>query len=266
MCQFVTNVVKLFVCGSMSQIFYICSMDVKEIIEKGNSSFLPNLSIDIVIIGYKSNVLKCLLLKIGHKWVLPGGYVRFDQSVDEAVQNILNQRTGLENTYLKFLAVFGDKNRQFDNEMKEVFKKKEMEWRKDYWLNNRFVSLAYYSLVNMDKTHSFVGHFDEALMWFDFDDLPEMWMDHKSMLNTARQRLNEDIRHEQMTYNLLPKEFTMPELHQLHQVILEEKIDRSRFQKKMLATGMFERLPKLEKSTPGRNPYQYRLKKNSNPI
>lgn len=250
----------------MSQILYICSMDVKEIIEQGNNRYLPNLSIDMVIIGYGDNALKCLLLKIGEKWLLPGGFIESDESVDESAQIILKQRTGIENAYLKFLSVFGDKNRQFKNVMKEFFEKTGMEWREDYWFNNRFVSLAYYSLVNMDKTHPSVRHFDEAFAWFDFDELPEMWMDHKSIVNTARQRLKEDIHHEQMTYNLLPKEFTMPELHQLHQVILEGKIDRSRFQKKMLATGMFERLPKLEKSTPGRNPYQYRVKKISNPI
>ena len=235
-------------------------MDFQEILEQGNNSFLPNLSIDMVIIGYKGNVLKCLLLKIGKKWLLPGGYIRLDQSIDEAAQNILKQRTGLENSYLKFLAVFGDKNRQFKNVLKEFFEKTEMEWREDYWFNNRFVSLAYYSLVNIDKTHPSVNHFDEAFAWFDFDELPEMWMDHKSIVNTARERLKEDIRQEQMTYNLLPKEFTMPELYKLHQVILEENIERSRFQKKMLATGMFERLPELQKSTPGRNPYQYQVK------
>jgi 8-oxo-dGTP diphosphatase len=250
----------------MSQLFYICSMDVKEIIEQGNNCYLANLSIDMVIIGYGDNALKCLLLKIGEKWLLPGGFIESDESVDESAQIILKQRTGIENAYLKFLSVFGDKNRQFKNVMKEFFEKTGMEWREDYWFNNRFVSLAYYSLVNMDKTHPSVGHFDEAFAWFDFDELPKMWMDHKSIVNTARQRLKEDIPHEQMTYNLLPKKFTMPELHQLHQVILEEKIDRSRFQKKMLATGMFERLPKLEKSTPGRNPYQYRVIKISNPI
>jgi len=260
LCQFDTNVIKNFNCGNVSQIIYICSMDVKEIIEQGNNTFLPNLSIDLVIIGYEGSVLKCLLLKVEEKWLLPGGYVRFDQSVDEAVQTVLNQRTGLENTYLKFLAVFGDKNREFKNVMREVFKRMEIEWRKDYWFNNRFVSLAYYALVNMDKTHPRVGHFDEAFAWFDFDELPEMWMDHKSIVNTAQQRLKKDIHHEQMTYNLLPKKFTMPELHQLHQVILGEKIDRSRFQKKMLTTGMFVRLPKLEKSTPGQNPYQYKVK------
>ena len=47
---------------------------------------------------------------------------------------------------------------------------------------------------------------------------------------------------------------------QLHQAILEEPLDRSRFQKKMLATGLFERLPKRQKDSPGRNPYQYRVK------
>jgi len=235
-------------------------MDVKEILEQGNNSFLPNLSIDMVIIGYKGNVLKCLLLKIGEKWLLPGGYIRLDQSVDEAAQYILKQRTGLENSYLKFLSVFGEKNRQFKKVMKEFVEKTGMEWTEDYWFNNRFVSLVYYSLVNIDKTHPSVSHFDEAFAWFDFDELPEMWMDHKSIVNTARQRLKEDIHSEQMTYNLLPKEFTMPELYQLHQVILDEKIERSHFQKKMLATGLFERLPELQKTTPGRNPYQYRVK------
>ncbi len=235
-------------------------MDIKEIIEQGNKSFLPNLSIDMVIIGYKDDALKCLLLKNGEKWLLPGGYIRFDQSVDEAAQNILKQRTGLEDSYLKFLSVFGDKNRQFKDVMIAFFKKMKMNWQKDYWFNNRFVSLAYYSLVDINKTHPSVSQFDEAFAWFDFDNLPQMWMDHKSIVNTARERLKEVIRYEQMTYNLLPMEFTMPELYKLHQVILEENIERSRFQKKMLATGMFERLPELEKSTPGRNPYQYRVR------
>ena len=55
--------------------------------------------------------------------MLPSGYIRLDQSVDEAAQSILKQRTGLENSYLKFLAVFGDKNRQFQKEMKAFFEK-----------------------------------------------------------------------------------------------------------------------------------------------
>ena len=235
-------------------------MDLKEFYERGAEYFLPNLSIDMVIIGYRDHELKCLLLQIGDKWLLPGGHIAINESVIDAVKRILRGRTGLQETHMKFLSIFGDKNRQFSEEYKEFFEKSGLPWDKDYWLNNRFVTLSYYSLVNIENTHPIVGQFDEAFDWFNIDDLPNMWMDHKSIIKEARNRLKGDIMHEQVTYNLLANHFTMPELHQLHQTILEKKLDRSRFQKKMLSSGMFERLPKRQNESPGSNPYQYRLK------
>lgn len=237
-------------------------METKEFLEHGAHYFLPNLSIDLVIIGYQDNRLKCLLLKFGDKWLLPGGYIKVDESVDSAATRILMERTCLEQPHLKFMSVFGNKERKFTDEFKQFFKKNNLPWQDDYWINNRFVSLAFYSLVDIDNTHPEPsGNFMEAVKWFRFDDLPEMWLDHECIAKTARDRLKADIKYEQVTYKLLPRDFTMPQLHQLYQTILEEKLDRSRFQKKMLATGMFERLPQLKKESPGRNPYQYRLKK-----
>lgn len=245
----------------MSQTYYFCIMRVKEFLEKGRDYFLPNLSIDIVIIGYKENSLQCLLLQIGDKWLLPGGYIKKDESVDEAAFRLLKERTSLEEPHLKFLSVFGDGNRQFGQEWKDFLKKEGMPWNKDHWFNNRFVTLAYYSLVNLESTRPAISGIDEAFSWFNFDDLPDMWMDHEIIIMEARNRLKKDVKRELMTYNLLPKHFTMPELHQLHQTILGENLDRSRFQKKMLSSGMFERLPKRKKESPGRNPYQYRVKR-----
>lgn len=235
-------------------------MDVKDFYEYGQQYFLPNLSIDIVIIGYEQGQLKCLLLKMGEKWLLPGGYIPFNQSVDEAVKNILEERTGLTDPHVKFLSVFGDKDRTFKEEWPSFLEKAGLEWREDLWFNTRFVTLAYYSLVDIQHTHPVVKNFDEAFGWFSFEDLPEIWMDHRKIVLEARNRLKEDIRQEQVSYNLLPDPFTMPDLHQLHQTILEEKIDRSRFQKKMISTGLFKRLPKVQNESPGRNPYQYTVK------
>ncbi|WP_350293849.1 NUDIX domain-containing protein [uncultured Croceitalea sp.] len=235
-------------------------MEIKKILENGADYFLSNLSIDLVIIGYKDNKLKCLLLQLGEKWVLPGGYIKLDESVDNAVTRILKERTLLNEPHFKFLSVFGNKDRKFTDEFKQYFDRNGLEWSNDYWINNRFVTLAYYSLVDIENTHPIPGEFDDAVAWFDFDDLPEMWLDHKTIATTARNRLKEDVQKEHLTYNLLPDEFTMPELHRLHQTVLNEKLDRSRFQKKILSTGIFERLPKLKKETPGSNPYQYRLK------
>ncbi len=239
-------------------------MDLKKFLEKGGEIFLPNLSIDLVIIGYNENMLKCLLLQLGGKWMLPGGYIRIDESVDVAVQKILKERTSLNDPHLKFLSVFGREDRIFGDEIKEHFEKSGMTWQSDYWFNNRFVTLAYYSLINFDQTKPVIGGFDEAFNWFNMDDLPDMWMDHKSIALRARHRLKEDIRKEIITHNLLPDQFTMPELHRLHEIILGERLDRSRFQKKMLSSGIFQRLPKRQKGSPGSNPYQYRLKKNEN--
>ncbi len=251
MCQIVTN-------------YYFCQMDLKQFFEKGGEYFLPNLSIDLVIIGYKDNKLQCLLLQIGDKWLLPGGYIKKDESVNETAKNILKIRTNLDEPHLKFLSVFGEQDRQFSDELKEFLIGKSVAWNNDYWFNNRFVTLAYYSLVNIEKVEPKVGYYDESFSWFDFNNLPKMWMDHKSIVLEAKNRLKKDINQEPLTYNLLNEKFTMPELHQLHQVILEEKLDRSRFQKKMISSGIFERLPKLKKESRGSNPYQYRVKKSDN--
>ncbi|MCA6075066.1 NUDIX hydrolase [Fulvivirga sedimenti] len=236
-------------------------MDLKEFLEKGQDHFLPNLSIDLVIIGQEDSVLKCLLLQIGDKWILPGGFIQLDESVQQAVERNLRERTGLENPHFKFLSVFGDSQRKFSHEIKEFLIHTGQPWNDDFWLNTRFVTLAYYSLVNIGETHPTVSNFDKSFAWFSLDELPDMWMDHASIVQEARKRLKEDIISEHISYNLLPEQFTMPELHQLHESILEEKLDRSRFQKKMLASGRFKRLPKLKKETPGRNPYQYSIRK-----
>jgi ADP-ribose pyrophosphatase YjhB (NUDIX family) len=236
-------------------------MNYREFLEHGGAYFLPNLSVDLVIIGYEDQQLKCLLLQIGEKWLLPGGYIGKAESVDAAAARILKERTGLEDPHLKFLSVFGDADRQFREEWKKFVEESGQPWREDYWFNSRFVSLAYYSLVDIRNTHPVPGAFDEAVAWFPFEDLPRMWMDHRAIAGEARQRLKADIHAEHLTHMLLPKKFTMPQLHQLHQSILQEKIDRSRFQKKMLATGIYKRLPKLQKDTPGRNPYLYTARK-----
>lgn len=232
-----------------------------EFLIQGDQYYLPHLSADIVIMSYDDNKIKCLLLKIGGKWVLPGGYIRRDESVETAALGILKERTGLSKARLNLLSVFGDKNRSFGEQMKEFAIAKGIPWRDDYWINSRFVTISYYSLVDINQTTPKAGNYDEAIGWFSFDELPPMWLDHKEVALEARNRLKKDIESGQTGTGLLPEQFTMPELHKLHQTILKEELDRSRFQKKMLATGKFERLPKLKRNTPGRKPFLYRIKK-----
>ena len=98
-------------------------MDLKSFYESGGDYFLPNLSVDIVIIGYHEGMLKGLLLKIGDKWLLPGGYIQRQESVDGAATRILKERTGLEDPHLKFLSVFGSEGRRFTRQWKAFAEK-----------------------------------------------------------------------------------------------------------------------------------------------
>ncbi|MFM1877440.1 MAG: hypothetical protein RLZZ241_306 [Bacteroidota bacterium] len=223
--------------------------------------FIPNLSIDVVILGFEDNKLKVLLLRIGSKWLLPGGYIGCKEGIDDAATRILEARTGLVDPHLQFLSVFGSADRRFGEDWELLRRNIGISLKNENWIKDRFITLAYYSLIQIDEAKPHLSTIDDAYGWFDVDTLPELWMDHKEIVLTARERLKQDMRLTHITYNLLPDTFTMPELHQLHETILQETLDRSRFQKKMLSSGIFERLPELAKDRPGRNPYQYRVKK-----
>lgn len=239
-------------------------MDLQTFLDEGEKYFLPNLSLDFVIIGYEDSQLKCLLLKNKQNWFLPGGFVRRDQSIKEAVSEIIGTRTQIENPHFEFLNVFGKVDRTFSNNWKDFIESNGYTWDESFWINDRFVSLSYYALVDINKTNPTLSFFDESYDWFSVNQLPEMGLDHKEIVIEAKMKLQKDIQNNLVSHNLLPNEFTMPQLHQLYQDILEEKIDRSRFQKKMLASNLYERLPELQKDTPGRNPYLYRIKAKPN--
>lgn len=241
-------------------IYYFYPMDLQSFFEQGQNIFLPNISIDLVILGYDGEKIKCLLLQLQRKWMLPGGYVYQNEAVNEAAKRLLKERTDLTKPHLSFLTIMGQPNRFFSHQFEEFAKKEGIAWSKDYWVNQRFVSLTYYSLVNMNDLNPKKNDFDDAIDWFDVRNLPSMWMDHESIIQKAQEQLKLDAKEPRLPVFLLEKEFTMPELHQLHQTILEEEIDRSRFQKKMLASGLFERLPKVRNDSVGRNPFRYRIK------
>ena len=75
--------------------------------------YLSHISADPVIFGFENNELKVLLVKLNYrdKWLLPGGYIRKDENLDDAVQRIIKDRTGLTDVYLQEFGVFGKKNR-----------------------------------------------------------------------------------------------------------------------------------------------------------
>lgn len=231
-------------------------MKLKEFFENGDKYFLPNLSIDIVVMGYDGQ-LKCLLMKNNNRWNIPGGYIGKSESINEASNRILNNLTGLQVDNLKLLSLFGDANRNFGDQFRVLAEENGIKWDPNSWLNSRFVSIIKYVLVNIEEVIVKGNDFYDEINWIAIDDLVDMNLDHQEIINTTLSQLRVEISDGRTCYEMLPNQFTMPDLHQLHQVILQKKIDRSRFQKKMIGNGKFLRLPKTKTDSPGRNPFLY---------
>src|ERR1044071_5540985 len=91
------------------------------------------LTVDCVVFGFDDGELKVLLIQRGlepfkGRWALPGGFVRVDETVDEAARRELSEEAGLKNVFLEQLYTFG----AIDRDPRE-----------------RVISVTYYALVKL---------------------------------------------------------------------------------------------------------------------
>lgn len=235
--------------------------ELLELLQRGEVLFLPHISVDNVIFGYESERLYVLLLEIvDDKWMLPGGFLEREEPLDAAAVRILKERTDLSEVYLKQFYTFGDPNRSFSAEMEQLFAKMGVPWDKDLWISQRFISVGYYALVHKAMTRPTAGLFSIGYRWFPIDALPELLLDHRGIVEAALQKFRTDLQVDPIAFHLLPNKFTMPELHRVYETVLDKQMDRSRFQKKMLAYAVFERLKERREGVPHKRPYLYTYK------
>ncbi|WP_343680785.1 NUDIX hydrolase [Chryseobacterium arthrosphaerae] len=206
------------------------SVEAKEI-------YLPHISADPVIFGFHQNELKVLLARMNYRkqWMLPGGYVKKDEDLDDAVLRILESRAGVTNVFLEEFGVFGKKNRSeyyFEDFDDSLFQKQ------------RFISVGYYALYNSSELSPVADEMSETCEWIYLKQLPEinLAMDHREIIEKALQTLREKISHKPIGYNLLPEKFTLPELQKLYEVILGKPLNRGNFYRKIKNLGILNKL------------------------
>lgn len=220
---------------------------------------LPQLTLDCIILGFHEDQLRVLLLrwKGTQEWSLPGGPVRKDESVDAAAHRILKERTGLDQIFLQQFHVFGDVVRYDLEQVKEKLKH-VVDPEKWY---ERAVSIGYYALVDYSKVNPTPDAFTEECQWWDIQEIPPLLFDHNHMIAVALQALRVQLSWQPVGYNLLPEQFTMPELQRLYETILGRTLDPRNFQRKIMGLGIVERLEARRKGGAHKAPYLYRFNK-----
>ena len=200
------------------------------------------LSVDCIIFGFDNNKLKILIgrrqLDPGRgEWSLYGGFVRNDESLDEAADRTLNELTGLHHVYMRQVGAFGNVDRD---------------------PGERVVSVAYYALIN-------VNDYDEKLMkehgveWVNIEELPEMYSDHQEMIRKARKLMQNKIKTQPISFQLLPDLFTLTQLQRLYEAVIGEEVDKRNFLKRIKEMDFIEKTELIDKISSKRGAYLYRF-------
>lgn len=182
----------------------------------------PSVTTDCVIFGFDGTKLRVLLIERGiepykGRWALPGGFLQMDESAEEGALRELKEETGLDGGYIRQFHTFTAPNRD---------------------PRERVITIAYYALVRMQAVKG--GDDAAAAHWFPLDDVPQLAFDHDRILRKAEQTLRQQIHFEPIGFELLPEKFTMLELQNLYEAILDVRFDRRNFSNKMKRLGMLE--------------------------
>jgi len=235
---------------------------LKDIIEN-SENYQPGLSIDCVIFGFHDNQLKVLLLKVNQslKWSLPGGFIPADQDIDTAAITILNSRTGVEGVFLRQFATFGKVKRNDQHFSQKALEYLQIDEEKGKWLTRRFVTIGYYALVDFLKIIPNTMNDFEIAEWIDHKEVPELILDHKEILDKALDTLRIELNLMPIGYNLLPEKFTIPEIQKLYETILDRKLDRRNFLRKITNIGILKKLEEKKSNVAHKAPNLYSFDK-----
>jgi 8-oxo-dGTP diphosphatase len=201
----------------------------------------PAVTADCVIFGFDGVSIIVLLIQRGiepfkGKWAFPGGFMNIDETVEDCAKRELEEETGLKNASVEQFYTFSDVNRD---------------------PRERVITVAHYALVRLSE----VKGGDDALMarWFSMNEIPSLAFDHELILRMAVNRLKERICFEPIGFELLPELFTMTELQNLYEAILEIKFDRRNFYNKMHKLGILTEAQPRPVNASRRTPNKYRF-------
>ena len=205
----------------------------------------PSVTVDIVIFTIIEKQLKVLLVKRGiepfkNMWAIPGGFVRIDESLEEAAKRELSEETGVKNVYLEQLYTFGDVKRD---------------------PRGRVITVSYIALINAENIKLEATTDVSEADWFPIKKLPSLAFDHHKILEYALKRLRWKFEYTAVAFSMLPIKFAISQIQGLYEIVFNKGFDKRNFAKKILSLNILKE-EEIKKDVSHRPPMLYSLKKN----
>jgi len=193
-------------------------------------------AVDIVIFTIQSGQLCVLLVKraippFADQFAIPGGFVLDGESLDQAALRELKEETGVSEVYLEQLYSFGDPGRD---------------------PRGRVISVAYYALIAADRSPLIAGSDAAEARWWPIRKLPSLAFDHGKILDYSLERLRNKLEYTTVGFQLLPERFSLSELQEMYEAILDKKLDKRNFRRKLALLKILR--PTREFRRSGRRP------------
>jgi 8-oxo-dGTP diphosphatase len=221
----------------------------------------PSVAVDVVALTVEGGALYVALYKRGEapfkgQHALPGGFVRIDESLDDAAARLMETKAGFTGVFLEQLYTFGDTRRD---------------------PRGRVITVAYYALVDSARFRKMTAPAQAARIavpWpgetggpvdvMGADGKPlSLGFDHADILGLAVKRLRGKLDYTPVGFQLLPPEFTLRQLQEVHEAVRAEELNKDSFRRRMLTSGLLEATGARERDVLHRPAELYRFLRRS---
>lgn len=174
-------------------------------------------TVDNVIFSIIKDKLQVLLIKrlidpYKNQRAIPWWFVYDNEDCQTAAYRELEEETNVKNVYLEQLYTFSDPKRD---------------------PRGRVVSIAYMALISRENILIKAWSDAAEVKFFPVKSLPKLAFDHKKILDYAIQRLKWKMEYTNVAQYILPSKFTLSQLQNVYETILNQKFDVRNFRKKI---------------------------------
>lgn len=193
------------------------------------------ISVDCVVFALIDKRLNVLLLKEANdessgKWSLPSSRIYEHESLEDSAKRQLLHLTNHSDTYIEQLCTFSDLGRI---------------------PGERVISTAFIALLPPEE-QNLASLASKEAKWFEVDALPSTVFDHSKIVQAGLKHLRRGIQFEPVGIHLLPNKFTLGQLQDLYEAVLDERLDKPNFRRKILRMDFLTKSNETQKKVPHR--------------